>query len=90
MRSWRMAHAAGDDTLKIGLIGCGGRGTGAVGNAFAADPNTKLVAIADTFADRANSAPHANRQGKLGAAWPCQTTTCSSASMLFKSCWLPM
>jgi len=49
----RAAHAAGSDVLKIGLIGCGGRGTGAVGNAFAADPNTKLVAVADAFADRA-------------------------------------
>jgi predicted dehydrogenase len=52
----RSAHAAGGDTLKIGLIGCGGRGTGAVGNAFAADPNTKLTAVADAFADRASSA----------------------------------
>ncbi len=51
----RSAHAAGSDTLKIGLIGCGGRGTGAVGNAFAAEPNCKLTAIADAFADRAQS-----------------------------------
>ncbi len=48
----RMAHAAGSDTLKIALIGCGGRGTGAVGNAFAADSNAKLTAVADTFGDR--------------------------------------
>ncbi len=45
-------HAAGSDVLKIGLIGCGGRGTGAVGNAFAADPNTRLTAVADAFPDR--------------------------------------
>ncbi len=49
-------HAAGSDVLKIGLIGCGGRGTGAVGNAFAADPNTQLTAIADAFADRTDRA----------------------------------
>jgi len=49
----RSAHAAGNDTLKIGLIGCGGRGTGAVGNAFAADSNSKVTAVADAFADRA-------------------------------------
>jgi predicted dehydrogenase len=49
----RSAHAAGSDTLKIGLIGCGGRGTGAVGNAFAADSNSKVTAVADAFADRA-------------------------------------
>lgn len=51
----RSAHAAGSDVLKIGLIGCGGRGTGAAGNALGADPNTKLVAMADAFADRLES-----------------------------------
>jgi predicted dehydrogenase len=51
----RMAHAAGSDVLKIGLVGCGGRGTGAVGNAFEADPHTKLTAVADAFADRAQN-----------------------------------
>lgn len=48
----RGAHAAGDDLLKIGLIGCGGRGTGAAINALGADKNCKLVAMADAFADR--------------------------------------
>jgi len=49
----RSAHAAGSDVLKIGLVGCGGRGTGAVGNAFAADSQTRLTAVADAFGDRA-------------------------------------
>jgi len=48
----RSAHAAGSDILKVGLIGCGGRGTGAAGNALNADPNAKLVAMGDAFADR--------------------------------------
>ncbi len=48
----RSAHATGDDLLKIGLIGCGGRGTGAASNALSADKNCKLVALADVFADR--------------------------------------
>jgi len=48
----RSAHAAGSDVLKIGLIGCGGRGTGAAGNALTADPNTRLVAMGDAFPDR--------------------------------------
>jgi myo-inositol 2-dehydrogenase / D-chiro-inositol 1-dehydrogenase len=48
----RSAHAAGDDLLKIGLIGCGGRGTGAAVNALGADKNCKLVAMADAFSDR--------------------------------------
>ncbi len=50
----RGAHAAGSDVLKIGLIGCGGRGGGAAANALQADPNTKLVAMADAFGDRIN------------------------------------
>ena len=32
-------HAAGDDVIKVGLIGCGGRGTGAAVNAMRADAN---------------------------------------------------
>lgn len=43
------AYAAGDDTLKIGLVGCGGRGTGAANQALNADKNVKLVAVADVF-----------------------------------------
>jgi predicted dehydrogenase len=39
-------------TLRIGLIGCGGRGTGAAANALSADRNVKLVAMADAFEDR--------------------------------------
>jgi len=41
--------------LRIGIIGCGGRGTGAAVQALRADPNTVLVAMADVFADRLNS-----------------------------------
>src|SRR5262245_42629027 len=45
-------HAAGGDTLKAGLIGCGGRGTGAAKNTLAGDKNVKLFAMADAFEDR--------------------------------------
>lgn len=45
-------HAAGDDTIKVGLIGCGGRGSGAAAQALKADKNVKLVAMADAFEDR--------------------------------------
>jgi len=46
------AFAAGDDTLRIGLVGCGGRGTSAVVEALRADPKVKLVAMCDAFMDR--------------------------------------
>lgn len=45
-------HAAGDDTLKVGLIGCGGRGSGAASQALKADERVKLTAMGDLFADR--------------------------------------
>lgn len=46
------AFAASDDTIKIGLIGCGGRGTGAAGQALSTTGNVKLVAMGDAFKDR--------------------------------------
>jgi myo-inositol 2-dehydrogenase / D-chiro-inositol 1-dehydrogenase len=44
--------AAGSETLRVGLVGCGGRGTGAAKQALRADPKTKLVAMCDAFMDR--------------------------------------
>ena len=52
----RGAHTAGsDDTIRIGLIGCGGRGSGAAINALNADKNIKLVSMGDLFPDRLQS-----------------------------------
>jgi predicted dehydrogenase len=45
-------YAAGSDLLKVGLIGCGGRGSGAAKQALLADKNVKLTAMADVFEDR--------------------------------------
>jgi predicted dehydrogenase len=50
----RSAHAAGDDTIKVGLIGCGSRGSGAANQAILADRGVRLVALADIFEDRVN------------------------------------
>lgn len=44
--------ASGSDLLKVGLIGCGGRGTGAAQQALLADKNVKLTAMGDAFGDR--------------------------------------
>ena len=48
----QFVHASGDETLKVGLIGCGRRGRGAVVNALMADPQTRLVSLGDVFADQ--------------------------------------
>jgi len=46
-------HAAEHSTIKLALVGCGGRGTGAVGNAFSTTGGpVKLVAMADLFEHR--------------------------------------
>ncbi|MEQ1830235.1 MAG: twin-arginine translocation signal domain-containing protein, partial [Pirellula sp.] len=48
----RSAHAAGSDIIKVGLVGCGGRGFGAAKNAMTADAGCRLTAIAEVFYDR--------------------------------------
>jgi predicted dehydrogenase len=48
----RFAHAAGSDVLKVGMIGCGGRNTGAGYQALNADKGARMVAMCDIFMDR--------------------------------------
>ncbi|MEZ6196191.1 MAG: Gfo/Idh/MocA family oxidoreductase [Planctomycetota bacterium] len=48
--------AGSRETLKVGLIGCGGRGTGAATQALRADPNNVIWALADAFPDRVEGA----------------------------------
>ena len=65
------AFAAGSDTLKVGLIGCGGRGTGAAKDCLSAAPGVKIVALADAFADRMEGCRNElNKQGKDKADIP--------------------
>jgi myo-inositol 2-dehydrogenase/D-chiro-inositol 1-dehydrogenase len=52
----RFAHAAGSDVLKVGMIGCGGRNTGAGAQALKADKGARLVAMCDIFLDRVKGA----------------------------------
>jgi predicted dehydrogenase len=49
------AYAGGSDVLRVGLIGCGQRGTGAAAQALKADKAVKLFAMADAFEDRLQS-----------------------------------
>ncbi|TWU42504.1 Gfo/Idh/MocA family oxidoreductase [Novipirellula artificiosorum] len=45
-------HAAGDETIKVALVGCGGRGTGAASQALNTAGPVKLWAMADVFEDK--------------------------------------
>ena len=49
-------HAGEDNLIKVALIGCGGRGRGAAANTLNADPNSKIVAVADAFMPKAKGA----------------------------------
>ncbi|MCA9269608.1 MAG: Gfo/Idh/MocA family oxidoreductase, partial [Planctomycetales bacterium] len=51
-----MVHAADSDVIKVALIGCGGRGTGAAVNAMHAHPNNRLTVMCDLFSDQLDSA----------------------------------
>jgi predicted dehydrogenase len=45
------AYAAGSDMIKVGVVGCGGRGTGAASDVLRAAPGVKIVAMGDAFKD---------------------------------------
>jgi len=49
-----LAYAQGSDTIRVGVIGCGGRGSGAANDCVKSSPGVKIVALADAFADRLN------------------------------------
>ena len=49
------SYAAENNTIRIALVGCGGRGTGAAAQAMSTQGPTKLVAMADFFASRITS-----------------------------------
>ena len=51
----RMVHAQGNEVLRVGLVGCGGRGTGAAQNTMNADKYAHVVALADAYEDRLQS-----------------------------------
>ena len=72
----RAAHAAGSGTIKIGLIGCGGRGSGAAANAMNAGDDVRLVAMADIFADRVEGAAKRLKQLKPRAGRCRRRTAC--------------
>lgn len=65
----RRVYAAGSDVIKVGLIGCGGRGSGAAMDAMRADDGVRLIAMADVFEDRLQA-----KRKALKEAMPDQVT----------------
>ena len=61
------AHAAGSDKIRVGVIGCGGRGRGAAGDCVGAAENVQIVALGDMFQDRVNLARE--KLSELGAQY---------------------
>jgi len=51
----KAAYASGSNIIRVGMIGCGGRNTGAAAQALTADPGARLVAMCDIFMDRVKS-----------------------------------
>lgn len=60
----RVVYAGGSDVIKIGMIGCGGRCTGAAQNAMNVDKGVRLVAMCDIFMDRVHARRDQLRKAK--------------------------
>lgn len=68
MASGNFAYAAGSDTLRVGLIGCGGRGTGAARDAVVGADGVVITAMGDLFEDRLDRSREGLQQ-EIGAAF---------------------
>jgi predicted dehydrogenase len=54
--AYAQESSAADDPIRVGVVGCGGRGTGAAIDAITASPRARIVALADVFEDRLRKA----------------------------------
>jgi myo-inositol 2-dehydrogenase / D-chiro-inositol 1-dehydrogenase len=61
--------AAGSDRIRVGLIGCGARGTGAAMNCVMSSPGVEIVALGDVFPDRVSACWARLRDNTQARAW---------------------
>ena len=84
-----MAHAAGGDTIRVALVGCGGRGTGAAANALATTGGPiKLVAMADVFENRLQGSFEQLKKQFADKSRRARRTASSSASTATRRRWI--
>jgi myo-inositol 2-dehydrogenase / D-chiro-inositol 1-dehydrogenase len=76
---------AGSDRLRIGLVGCGGRGIGAVRDCIQAHPSVQLVAIGDAFGDFVNNAFEDFTKGRTGQ-WPTKPLPAEQMALTRERC----
>jgi len=69
------AHAAGSDTIRVGLVGCGGRGSGAAMNAIKSAPGVQISALADVFPKKVKAT-----RKRLEKAGPAEAITVTDAT----------
>ena len=62
----QLVRGAGKGKVKAGLVGCGGRGTGAIIEMAASTENVELIAMADVFEDKLEGSLRSLREGKVG------------------------
>ena len=79
----RAAHAGAAGTFRVGVVGCGGRGTGAAENMLEASPQTAIVALADVFPDRLESCRQ--RLATLGDRSKVATDRCHTGFDAYKA-----
>jgi predicted homoserine dehydrogenase-like protein len=81
-------YAAGNDTIRIALIGCGGRGTGAAANALSVKGGPiKLVAMADVFEDKLTRS-YTNLRNGTAVRSMCLRSASSSVSTVTRRRWI--
>ena len=81
-------HAGENNTIQLALVGCGGRGTGAAGQALSVKNGPiKLVAMGDLFADRLKSS-YQSLAAHTATKSTCLRIANSSASTLTKTRWI--
>lgn len=72
-----LAYAAGSDVIRVGLVGCGGRGMGAANDCVRSSSGVQLVAIGDLFEDQVTAAKSTLKQ-YLGDAYAVKEDHCFS------------